>query len=89
MLDTGLIDAVSVDTTAIVLGDNLFVEPSHAIIEKTRLVVEAGRRRSSRCIPTATSTVCDVFSSTAGRELTPAGEYRALANGSLVQHAEE
>jgi len=42
MLKTGLIDAVPVNTTAIILGDNLFVKPPHAILEKTRLVLEAG-----------------------------------------------
>lgn len=42
MLATGLLDAVPVNTTALILGDNLFVKPPHAIIEKTRLIVEAG-----------------------------------------------
>ncbi|MGX7704925.1 3-keto-5-aminohexanoate cleavage protein [Methylobacterium sp. Gmos1] len=42
MLGSGLIDAVPVNTTALILGDNLFVKPPHAIIEKTRLIVEAG-----------------------------------------------
>ncbi|MGX1309098.1 3-keto-5-aminohexanoate cleavage enzyme [Amorphus suaedae] len=42
MLKTRLVDAVPVNTTAVILGDNLFVKPPHAIIEKTRLVLEAG-----------------------------------------------
>lgn len=42
MIDTGLIAGVPVNTTALILGDNLFVKPPHVIIEKTRLVVEAG-----------------------------------------------
>lgn len=42
MIDTRMLDAVPVNATAIILGDNLFVKPPHAIIEKTRLVVEAG-----------------------------------------------
>lgn len=42
MLATGLLDGVPVNTTALILGDNLFVKPPHAIIEKTRLIVEAG-----------------------------------------------
>ncbi|WP_249123287.1 MULTISPECIES: 3-keto-5-aminohexanoate cleavage protein [unclassified Bradyrhizobium] len=42
MLDAGLVDAVPVNTTAIILGDNLFVKPPHAIIEKTRLILDAG-----------------------------------------------
>ena len=42
MLESGLIDAVPVNTTAIILGDNLFVKPPHAIIEKTRLILDAG-----------------------------------------------
>ncbi len=42
MLKAGLIDAVPVNTTALILGDNLFVKPPHAIIEKTRMVLDAG-----------------------------------------------
>ncbi|MHA6729500.1 beta-keto acid cleavage family enzyme [Devosia sp. A369] len=42
MLSTGLLDAVPVNTTAIILGDNLFVKPPHVIIEKTRLILDAG-----------------------------------------------
>jgi len=42
MLASGLIDGVPVNTTAIILGDNLFVKPPHAIIEKTRLILDAG-----------------------------------------------
>jgi uncharacterized protein (DUF849 family) len=42
MLRSGLIDAVPVNTTAIILGDNLFVKPPQAIIEKTRLILDAG-----------------------------------------------
>ena len=42
MIRSGLIDAVPVNTTALILGDNLFVKPPHAIIEKTRMVVAAG-----------------------------------------------
>jgi hypothetical protein len=42
MLTSGLVDDVSVNTTAIILGDNLFVKPPHPVIEKTRLIMEAG-----------------------------------------------
>ena len=42
MLASGLVNAVPVNTTAIILGDNLFVKPPHAIIEKTRMVLDAG-----------------------------------------------
>ncbi|POH25048.1 hypothetical protein ATY30_28845 [Sinorhizobium americanum] len=42
MMAAGLIESVPVNTTALILGDNLFVKPPHVIIEKTRLVVEAG-----------------------------------------------
>jgi 3-keto-5-aminohexanoate cleavage enzyme len=42
MLEAGLIDAVPVNTTAVILGDNLFVKPPHAMIEKTRIVLDAG-----------------------------------------------
>lgn len=42
MAKAGLVAAVPVNTTAIILGDNLFVKPPHAIIEKTRMVLDAG-----------------------------------------------
>jgi 3-keto-5-aminohexanoate cleavage enzyme len=42
MLKTGLLDAVPINTTAILIGDNMFLKSPHAIIEKTRLTLEAG-----------------------------------------------
>lgn len=42
VLDRRLVSAVPVNTTALILGDNLFVKPPHAILEKTRLILEAG-----------------------------------------------
>jgi len=42
VLKRRLVGAVPVNTTALILGDNLFVKPPHTIIEKTRLVLEAG-----------------------------------------------
>lgn len=42
VIDRMLVNAVPVNTTALILGDNLFVKPPHAIIEKTRMVVDAG-----------------------------------------------
>jgi 3-keto-5-aminohexanoate cleavage enzyme len=42
MLKAGLFDAVPINTTAILLADNMFLKSPHAIIEKTRLTLEAG-----------------------------------------------
>ena len=42
MTKAGLIESVPINTTALILGDNLFVKPPHVIIDKTRMVVEAG-----------------------------------------------
>lgn len=42
MLTAGLMQAVPVNTTAIILGDNLLVKPPHVIIEKTKRALDAG-----------------------------------------------
>ncbi|MEN8833880.1 3-keto-5-aminohexanoate cleavage protein [Pacificibacter sp.] len=42
VLDNRLVSAVPINTTALILGDNLFVKPPHTIIEKTRQVIDAG-----------------------------------------------
>lgn len=42
MFKAGLMEAVPVNTTAIILGDNLMVKPPHVIIDKTRKALEAG-----------------------------------------------
>ncbi|WP_024927441.1 MULTISPECIES: 3-keto-5-aminohexanoate cleavage protein [unclassified Mesorhizobium] len=42
VLERRLVSAVPVNTTALILGDNLFVKPPHTIIEKTRQVLAAG-----------------------------------------------
>lgn len=42
MLQANLLDAVPINTTAILLADNMFLKSPHAIIEKTRLTLEAG-----------------------------------------------
>jgi 3-keto-5-aminohexanoate cleavage enzyme len=42
MLSSGLLDTVPINTTAILLGDNMFLKSPHAIIRKTRLALEAG-----------------------------------------------
>lgn len=42
VLERRLVSAVPINTTALILGDNLFVKPPHTIIEKTRMVLEAG-----------------------------------------------
>jgi 3-keto-5-aminohexanoate cleavage enzyme len=44
MLGSGLMEAVPINTTAILLGDNMFVKSPHAIIQKTRLAMEAGMK---------------------------------------------
>jgi 3-keto-5-aminohexanoate cleavage enzyme len=41
MLKAGLLDAVPINTTAILLADNMFFKSPHAIIRKTRLALEA------------------------------------------------
>lgn len=42
VLDSGLLDAAPVNTTATYIGDSLFVKPIPVIMEKTRLIVERG-----------------------------------------------
>jgi 3-keto-5-aminohexanoate cleavage enzyme len=42
VLERRLVSAVPINTTALILGDNLFVKPPHTIIEKTRQVLAAG-----------------------------------------------
>jgi len=42
VLEHGLVKAVPVNTTALILGDNLFVKPPHTIIEKTRQLLAVG-----------------------------------------------
>jgi len=42
VLEQGLVRAVPVNTTALILGDNLFVKPPHTIIEKTRQLLAVG-----------------------------------------------
>jgi 3-keto-5-aminohexanoate cleavage enzyme len=42
MMKAGLLDAVPINTTAILLGDNMFFKSPHAIIKKTQLALEAG-----------------------------------------------
>jgi 3-keto-5-aminohexanoate cleavage enzyme len=43
-IKTGLFDALPVNTTAICCGDSMFFKPPHVVIEKTRLVQEAGAK---------------------------------------------
>jgi 3-keto-5-aminohexanoate cleavage enzyme len=42
MMLAGLLDTVPINTTAILLGDNMFLKSPHAIIRKTQLALEAG-----------------------------------------------
>jgi 3-keto-5-aminohexanoate cleavage enzyme len=42
VLDAGLLDGVPINTTAVYVGDALFAKPLPVILEKTRLVREAG-----------------------------------------------
>jgi 3-keto-5-aminohexanoate cleavage enzyme len=44
VLKLGLLDCVPVNTTASFMGDSLFAKPPHLMIEKTRLVQEAGAK---------------------------------------------
>ena len=43
-IKSGLFDALPVNTTAICCGDSMFFKPPHVVIEKTRLVQEAGAK---------------------------------------------
>jgi 3-keto-5-aminohexanoate cleavage enzyme len=49
MLEARLLDAVPINTTATYVGDALFVKPIPVILEKTRLVLEAGARPIIAC----------------------------------------
>lgn len=44
VLDANVFDAIPVNTAAVYTGDALFAKPVPVILEKTRLVQEAGRR---------------------------------------------
>jgi 3-keto-5-aminohexanoate cleavage enzyme len=44
MLKAGLLDAVPINTCAILIGDNMFFKSPHAIIKKAQLALEAGVR---------------------------------------------
>ncbi|GAA1515734.1 3-keto-5-aminohexanoate cleavage protein [Nocardioides humi] len=43
-LDAGVLDAVPVNTTAVYNGDSLFAKPVPLLLEKTRLILEAGSK---------------------------------------------
>lgn len=43
-LDAGILDAVPINTTAVFTGDSLFAKPVPILLEKTRLVLEAGAK---------------------------------------------
>jgi len=49
VLESGLLDAVPVNTTATYVGDALFAKPIPVILEKTRLVREAGAKVIIAC----------------------------------------
>lgn len=42
VLDSGLLDAAPINTTATYIGDSLFVKPAPVMIEKVRMINEAG-----------------------------------------------
>jgi len=42
MLESGLMEAVPINTTAILIGDNMLAKSPHAILQKTKLTLEAG-----------------------------------------------
>lgn len=44
VLDAGLLDAAPINATATYVGDSLFVKPAPILLEKTRLVKEAGAK---------------------------------------------
>lgn len=49
VLDAGLLDAVPINTTATYVGDALFAKPPAYVMEKTRLVLEAGAKPIIAC----------------------------------------
>lgn len=44
VLDSGLLDAAPINATATYIGDSLFVKPAPILLEKTRLIAEAGAK---------------------------------------------
>lgn len=42
VLDSGLLDAAPINSTATYIGDSLFVKPTPVLLEKTRKILEAG-----------------------------------------------
>ncbi|WP_271609808.1 MULTISPECIES: 3-keto-5-aminohexanoate cleavage protein [unclassified Bradyrhizobium] len=44
VMEAGLIDAVPINTTSVLLGDNMFVKSPHAMIEKARMTLAAGMK---------------------------------------------
>jgi 3-keto-5-aminohexanoate cleavage enzyme len=44
VLDSGILDAAPINTTATYIGDSLFVKPAPIMIEKVRLINEAGAK---------------------------------------------
>lgn len=42
VLDSGLLDAAPINSTATYIGDSLFVKPTPVLLEKTRRILEAG-----------------------------------------------
>ena len=43
-MEAGLIDAVPINTTSVLLGDNMSVKSPHAMIEKARMTLAAGMK---------------------------------------------
>lgn len=44
VIDSGLLDAAPVNSTATYIGDSLFVKPTPILMEKTRMIVESGAK---------------------------------------------
>lgn len=49
VLEAGLLDAVPINPTATYVGDSLFAKPVPVLLEKTRLIIEAGAKPLIAC----------------------------------------
>jgi len=72
VLNSGLLDAAPINTTATYIGDSLFVKPAPIMIEKVRLINEAGAKPEIAVYTDADVSNADRFLIKAGLIDTPA-----------------
>lgn len=72
VLDSGLLDAAPINTTATFIGDSLFVKPAPIMIEKVRLINESGAKPEIAVYTDADVSNADRFLIKAGLIETPA-----------------